>query len=96
MPCISTPKNNLIKVWPILVMQLRKCRFFSVAHGFQLDNGMPSPGVDCRFLEGLLLVLLIGDFTVDEIVVIVLYIKYTPQSIPKPNNIIFVEDETLV
>jgi hypothetical protein len=21
-----------------------KCRFFSVAHGFQLDNGVTSPG----------------------------------------------------
>ena len=37
-------KNNLIKVWPILVMQLRKCRLFSVAHGFQLDNGVTSTG----------------------------------------------------
>ena len=25
-------------------MQLRKCRFFSVARGFQLDNGVTSPG----------------------------------------------------
>ena len=27
-------------------MLFRKCRFFSVAHGFQLDNGVPSPGQD--------------------------------------------------
>ena len=26
-------------------MQLKKCRFFSVAHGFQLDNGVTSPGL---------------------------------------------------
>ena len=25
-------------------MQLRENRFFSVAHGFQLDNGVTSPG----------------------------------------------------
>jgi hypothetical protein len=28
------------KVWPILVMQLTKCRFCLVARGVQLDNGV--------------------------------------------------------
>ena len=49
----------------------------------------------CKFLEGLPLVLLITDLTVDEIVVVLLYIKYTPQSIPRP-NILFVEYEALM
>ena len=39
-------------------MLFRKSRFFSVAHGFQLDNGVPSPSealmidyVGCMYVE---------------------------------------------
>ena len=35
--------KKMMNFWSILVMQLRKSRFFLFAHGSQLDNGVPSP-----------------------------------------------------
>ena len=37
--------KKIEKIWLILVILYVECRFFSVAHGFQLDNGVTSPGI---------------------------------------------------
>ena len=44
--CVSTHGKKLIKFWSICVMQLRKSRFFCLARGVLLDNGVTSPWVD--------------------------------------------------
>ena len=49
--CISTHEKKIIIFWTILVMQLRKHRFFLFAHGVQLDNGVhPGGGVPDPYL----------------------------------------------
>ena len=44
--------KKLIKFWPVLVIQLRKNRFFLFADGSQLDNVVTSP---CVFSSGCVL-----------------------------------------
>jgi hypothetical protein len=49
--CISTLEKKMKNNQLILVILYVKCSFFPVAHGFQLDNGVTSPGMNERYVH---------------------------------------------